>query len=65
MSDNCYGYHAKSDKTTEENKLRPNELKNWVCFDDVEQMREKYLKMFEVKPTLTNNMRSLALSLLS
>ena len=34
------------------NKLRPNELKSWVCFEDIEQMREKYLKMmFEVNPT--------------
>ena len=58
-------YHAKANKITEDNKLRPNELKIWVCFEDIEQMREKYLKMFEVNPTLTNNMRSLTLSLLT
>ena len=57
--------HAKATKITEDNKLRPNEVKNWVCYEDIEQMREKYLKMFEVNPTLTNNMRSISLSLLT
>jgi hypothetical protein len=58
-------YHAIGQEKTEENKLRPEELSNWVCFNDTEQMRETYLKMFEVSPTLTNNMRSLMLSFLS
>ena len=58
-------YHLEVNKITEDNKLRPKELDNWICFQDIEQMREQCLKMFAVKPTLANNMRSLTLSLLT
>ena len=58
-------YHLEVNKVTEDNKLRPKELDNWICFQDIEQMREKCLKMFAVKPTLANDMRSLCLSLLT
>ena len=34
-------YHAKANKITEDNKLRPNELTNQVCFEVIEQMCEK------------------------